>query len=111
MAKAFKDWEIDDIIAYCQEHNETEWLKATAAKTTTQKVYPRIKVQQVKNGVPQYTKQGNPKMVAVADKSQEPKTVKAPITFVEIKSAFAEKFGFAAESTKPMSMYDKIKNL
>lgn len=111
MAKAFKDWEIDDIIAYCQEHGQVEWLKEVAARTTEQKVYPRVKVQQVKNGEPQFTKKGKPKMVWVADKSKEPKIVVAPITFVEVKTIFGEKFGFQKKAKKGPSMYDKIKAL
>ena len=108
MAKAFKDWEIDDIIAYCKEHNEVDWLKATAAKMVEVKAYPRVKVQKVVNGQPQYNKKGKPVMVSVADKTAQPTITKARITFVQIKKEFADKFGFATESKKAATMYDKI---
>lgn len=29
----YRDMKIEDIIKYCQEHNEVAWLKETAAKT------------------------------------------------------------------------------
>lgn len=91
-----KNLDIHDIIKYCQEHNEVEWLKATAAQKVPYKIYPRTKV----NGK------------SVADKSQEPKIEYRPISFVQIKTAFLEKFALAApKKPKEPTMYDLIANL
>ena len=112
MAKAFKDWEIDDIIAYCQEHKEVEWLKATGAKMVECKIYPRVKVQKVVNGEPQFNAKGKPIMVSVADKDAKPTTELRPITFVQLKSEFAAKFGFGgAKKDKEPTMWENIANL
>lgn len=91
-----KNLTIDDIIAYCQEHNEVAWLKEIAAKKVEYKIYPRIKVD------------GK----SVADKTQEPKIEMRPVSFVQIKTAFLEKFGLK-EPAKPKAptMFDKINAL
>jgi hypothetical protein len=86
---------IDDIIKYCQEQGPeaVAWLKETAAKKVEYKIYPRIKVD------------GK----SVADKSQEPKIELRPISFVQLKTAFCEKFGLGMpKAPKAPSMYDKI---
>jgi hypothetical protein len=91
-----KNLTIHDIINYCQEHNEVAWLKATAAKKTEYKVYPRTKV----NGK------------AVADKSQEPRIEYRPISFVQLKMEFLQHFKLAPEpKAKKATMYDLIANL
>ncbi|MBR4419753.1 MAG: hypothetical protein IKT32_02625 [Clostridia bacterium] len=110
MAKAFKDWDIQDIIAYCKANKEIDWLKATASKQVPTKVYPRKKVQKLNaDGTPAINAKGKPVMVSVADKDAKPVIEMRPITFVQIKSEFAEKFGFKAEAkaAKP-TMYDII---
>ena len=112
MAKRFKDWNIDDIIAWCQENNQTEWLKEISARKVACKIYPRKKVQKEINGVLQYNDEGKPIMTSVADKSKAPATKMRPITFVQIKTEFGEKFGLApAKQAKPESMFDKINKL
>lgn len=91
-----KNLKIEDIIAYCQEHNEVAWLKATAAKKVPYKIYPRTKV----NGK------------SVADKSQEPKIEYRPISFVQLKTEFLTHFNLAAPAKpKKPTMYDLIANL
>lgn len=88
-----KNLTIEDVIAYCQEHNEVAWLKETAAKKVPYKIYPRTKI----NGK------------SVADKSQEPKIEMRPISFVQIKTEFLEKFALTApKKPKEPTMYDKI---
>lgn len=110
MAKAFKDWDINDIIAYCKANKEVEWLKETAARKVPTKVYPRKKVQKLNaDGTPAINKKGKPVMVSVADKDAKPTTELRPITFVQIKSEFATKFGFnAPKKDKEPTMYDII---
>lgn len=91
-----KNIDINDIIKYCQEHNEVAWLKEIAATKVPYKVYPRIKVEG------KWT----------TDKTAEPKVVMRPISFIQIKTAFLEKFGLAApKKAKEPTMYDIIKSL
>ena len=97
---------IDDIIEWCQENGQDkiDWLKRTAAKKTKCKVYPRIKVTNEKG-----------KVVSIADKSQKPIVEERPISFFEIKKAFAEKYMAEilpkSEKVKTPSMHDRIANL
>lgn len=99
MALIHKDMKIEEIIAYCQEHNEVEWLKATAAKKTARKVYPRVVGEDGKKHV---------------DKTQEPKIVEQPISFVELKAAFMDRFApderVGSKNKKP-TFHDLIANL
>lgn len=91
-----KNLTIEDIITYCQEHGEVKWLKEIAKTQVEYKVYPRVKV--------------DGKMVV--DKTQEPKIEMRPISFIQIKTAFLEKFGLKAPAKpKAPSMYDRIANL
>ena len=98
----YKSMKIEDIIKWCQENNEVEWLKKTASQKTKCEVYPRMKVVNEKG-----------KTVSVADKSKEPKIEERPISFIEIKKAFAEKFmpEIAPAKAKKPSMYDLIASL
>lgn len=92
----YKNLDINDIIKYCQEHNEVAWLKEIAAQKVPYKIYPRKKVD------------GK----SVADKSQEPRIEMRPISFVQIKTAFLEHFnlGTPAKPKEP-TMYEIIANL
>lgn len=93
--ETLNDITIDYIIDYCKEHGEVKWLKEIAAQTVDCKVYPRIK------------KDGK----SVADKTQEPKIEKRPVSFIQIRNAFAEKFmPELAPQRKPKAptMYDRI---
>lgn len=99
----FKTMSIEDIIAWCKDNNQVEWLKKIAAKKTECKVYPRKKVVNEKG-----------KKVSVADKSQKPTIEKRPISFVEIKYEFAKKFMpeiMPKAKEKKASMYDMIASL
>lgn len=96
----YKKMQIEDIINWCKENNQVDWLKATASQKTEYKAYPRVSAIN-KNG----------KKVMIADKSQEPTIKLQPISFIQIKKAFAEKFMPEilpeAKEKKP-SMYDLI---
>lgn len=109
--KEFKYWNIDDIIAYCKEHDAVEWLKETASKKVPCEVYPRKRVQKAINGVLQYNKKGKPIMVAVADKDAKPVKEMRKITFVQIKTEFGEKFGFITADDDADDMYTRIGKL
>lgn len=94
----YKNMGIDDIIEWCQENNQVEWLKKKANEKRACKVYPRIKVD------------GK----SVADKNAEPKIEKRPISFIQLKIDFVDKFmpEIAPEKkAKEPTFYDKIKNL
>lgn len=91
----YKNMSIEDIIAWCQANNQVAWLKETAAKKVEYKVYPRVKNEEGK---------------LVVDKSAEPKIEMRPISFIQIKIAFVEKFmpEIAPKKTKKPTMYDLI---
>ena len=94
----FKNMTIDDIIDWCVANGETEWLKRKANEKKACKVYPRKKVD------------GK----SVADKTAEPKIEKRPISFIQLKIDFVDKFmpEIAPEKkSKEPTFYDKIKNL
>lgn len=89
---------IEDIIKWCQDNNQIEWLKEEANQKREYKVYPRKKVD------------GK----SVADKSQEPQIVLRPISFIQIKSDFIEKFMpelAPQKKNKKPTMYDLINAL
>lgn len=95
----YKTMDINDIIAWCKENHEVEWLKATAAKKVEYKVYPKVKGEDGKMH---------------SDKSAKPKIEKRPISFIQIKIAFCEKFMpeiMPKKKEKKPSMYDLISML
>lgn len=87
----FKTMNIDDIIAWCKENNQVEWLKAEAAKKTTKKIYPK--------GAD-----------GKKDKTATPTLVSQPITFVEIKMDFVNKFmpEIAPKKQHKANMFERI---
>lgn len=91
----YKNMSIEDIITWCQQHNQVSWLKETAAKKMEYKVYPRVKNEEGK---------------LVVDKSAEPKIEMRPISFIQIKIAFVDKFmpEIAPKKNKKPTMYDLI---
>lgn len=72
-----KKMKVEDIITWCVENGQVDWLKATAAKKTVQKKYPKFR---------------NAEGKLVVDKSATPYEYTAPITFVELKSEFIRTF-------------------
>lgn len=94
----YKNMSIDDIIEWCQANGEVDWLKRKAAEKKPCKVYPR----KIVDGK------------SVADKTAEPKIEKRPISFIQLKIDFVDKFmpEIAPEKkAKAPTFYDKIKNL
>lgn len=96
----YQQIKIEHIIEWCKENKQVEWLKATAAQKTECKVYPRKTITNEEG-----------KKVSVADKSQ-PYTIKErPISFINIKLAFCEKFMpelIPEAKEKKASMYEII---
>ena len=95
----YNTMKIEDIIEWCKEHGEVAWLKKTAAKKVDYKVYPRVKGEDGK---------------VRADKTATPKIEKRPISFIQIKIEFVDKFmpEIKPEKKEPkQSMYDIIKAL
>jgi hypothetical protein len=89
---------IEDIIEWCKENNQVEWLKAKAAEKRPFKKYPRVKVD------------GKWK----ADKEQEPTIEERSISFIQIKMDFVNEFMPEIAPKKKedkVSMYDLIKAL
>ena len=107
----YKTLSSDDIIEWCKENNQTEWLKKEAAKTTKCKVYPRITVVKTdKLGNVVYKENGEPKTISIADKSKAPIVEIRPISFVKIKQDFCQKFmpEIIPQKDKAATMFDKI---
>ena len=94
----YKTMTIKDIIIWCKQNDEVDWLKAEAARTAPYKKYPRVKGEDGKMH---------------ADKTQEPYTELRPISFMQIKQDFCMKFmpEIIPQSSKKPSMYDIIKSL
>jgi hypothetical protein len=94
----YADMSIDDIIEWCKENGEVEWLKEIASQKVEYKIYPRVKVDD------KWT----------TDKTATPKVEKRPISFIQLKIEFVKKFMPnimpKAKSKKP-TMFDKIKAL
>lgn len=89
-------WTMEEIIEWCKANNQVAWLKAEANRTVERKVYPKV-ASVSKNGKKSWKQ----------DKSQEPTTEYTRPTFMEIRSAFLNKFISPAKSKKP-SIYDMI---
>ncbi len=112
--KGFMDWELPDIIDWCQKNGQVEWLKAKAAETRERPIYPKKKVARMNpDGTPVLTKKGKQSYTSVMDKTANPIGTKTePITFVEIKSDFLHTFNLVpAKKPKKPSMYDIINGL
>ena len=77
----YQTMKIEEIINWCKDNNQVEWLKKTAKQLVPYKVYP-TKVIVDSNG----------KSKKVADKSAKPKTEMRPISFIQLKKEFVEKF-------------------
>ena len=111
----YKKMDIEDIISWCTENDQIEWLKKTAAKKVENKIYPKKKeIALDANGKPKLTKKGKVKFTYVADKSQEPIIKKEPISFIELKYEFAKKFMpeiLPKKKEEKQTMYDRIKSL
>lgn len=91
----FKTMTIDDIIEWCQENGQTEWLKKEAKRKVDYKVYPKKRV----DGV------------LTVDKSATPKIEKRSISFIQIKMDFVNKFMpeiIPEKKEKGKTMFDKI---
>lgn len=99
--KDYRDWNIDDIIAWCQANNQVAWLKTTAAKKVKRNIYPKVD---------NISKSG--KHTKKQDKTQKPiGTETTPITFVELKREFIATFFEKEVKVKEPTMYDKIASL
>jgi len=95
---------IEDIISWCKANNQVAWLKAKAKETVIAERYTkRIKTINDKG-----------KEVWVADKTSPKEKFKVPITYVQIKVAFCEKFMpeiMPKKAERKPNMYDIIGEL
>lgn len=111
----YQSMNINDIIAWCKENNQVEWLKATMNTKVPYTQYPRKKVVKLdENGMVVVNKKGKVMYTTVADKSQKPTKVMRKPNFMHIKNAFVEKFmpeiKPVAKAKEP-NMYDLIDSL
>lgn len=95
-----KKMTLEDIIEWCQDNNQVEWLKKTANEKVKKEVYPTITVNGKKK----------------EDKSQEPTIEEKPITFIQLKAKFIDKFMPEIKPPKQPpkkkpTMWDKINAL
>ena len=95
-----KKMTLEDIIEWCQDNNQVEWLKKTAEEKIKKEIYPTISV----NGK------------NVVDKTQEPTIEEKPITFIQLKAKFIDTFMPEIKPPKQPpkkkpNMWDKIKAL
>ena len=89
----FRHITIEEIIAWCKENNQVEWLKAAAAEKVEVSIYPRNKVAKVDEaGNPVLNSKGKPTYTYVTDKTATPTVELRPISFIQLKQAFCEKF-------------------
>ena len=78
----YQTMKLEDILNWCDEHNQLDWLEEMADKKTTVERYSkRVKVTNADG-----------KVVSVADKTSEKVTQEIGISFVELKIAFVKKF-------------------
>lgn len=99
----YKTMKIEDIISWCKANNQVAWLKEFIAKEIPYEKYPRKRV---------INEDG--KKVSVADKTQPYTIAYRKPSFIEIKTAFVEKFmpeiAPKKKEAKP-TMYDLIEAL
>jgi hypothetical protein len=99
----FKDIKVDDIVGWCVANGEVDWLKAKAKEERECVVYPR-KTITIEDG----------KIKSVADKSKEPHKEMRPISFIQIRNDFVDKFMpelAPKKKDKEPTMYEIIANL
>lgn len=123
--KLLKDVDLEDIMKYCVNTGNVAWLQETANTDYPVKAYPRKLVEQRdKEGNVIYKTKKNkktgeievtnvPRMRSIVDKTaaKVPTGETRKASFVEIKSAFVEKFFPEAKATKEETMFDKIMKL
>ena len=99
----YKTMKIEDIIEWCKANNQVAWLKEIASQKVEYKIYPRVK-----------TVDENGKKKYVTNYDAEPKVELRPISFIQIKLAFVEKFMpeiKPEKKEKKTSMFDLINAL
>ena len=92
-------WTMEEIIEWCKANNQVAWLKAEASRQVERKVYPKVA-----------TVSESGKKSWRQDKSQEPKIEYRRPSFMEIRSAFLNKFISPSSGKKP-SIYELIDSL
>ena len=100
MAKVITDFQhltLDDIIEWCQDNKQVEWLKQEAQKKFERKIYPKVE-----------TISKNGKKSWKLDKTKPYIVESTPITFMELKANFLKEFFDIAPKTKKLTMYEKI---
>ena len=109
----YKNCTIKDIMAWCKENGQIEWLKAKAAEEVEYKVYPKKKAPKIdkKTGEQARNAKGELVWTTVADKSKEPSVELRPISFVQLKTDWIAAFGLGEPKAKKKTMFDMIAEL
>lgn len=90
-------WTMEEIIEWCKANSQVEWLKAEASRKVVRKVYPKVQSISEKTG----------RKVWKMDKTQTPTEEISRPSFMEIRSAFVDKF-ICPKKEKKLSIYDLI---
>lgn len=103
---------IQDIAEWCKANNQVKWLKELAATTVKVERYTGRKQKLDADGKPALNKKGYP--IYVVDKASQKVTEEMPISFMQIKVEFVNKFMpelAPKKKDKKPNMYDLIANL
>ena len=115
LALDYKEMDIKDIMAWCQENNQVEWLKGIINTKVPYKVHPKKKVPKLdEHGNVMLTKSGKVKYTSVVDKNAEPTIKMQRPNFMHIKNEFVNTFMpelKPAKKEKEPNMYDLINSL
>jgi hypothetical protein len=111
MALNYEKMDINDIMDWCEENNQLEWLENLLSK--------KVKVKRHTERVPKLDKDGNIALnkkgypIYIVDKKSPVEVVEQNISFMEVKKAFIEKFELEhikpAKKDKAPTMLDKLK--
>ena len=106
----YKTMKIEDIIKWCQENNQIEWLKAESEKMVDFVIYPD---KLDSNGLPlkrtYVGKDGKTHTKTIKDEKAKPTIQKNRITVMQIKQNFCAKFMpelLPAKKEKKKTFYD-----
>ncbi len=98
----YKDMKFEDILNWCEENGELDWLEEEASRLVEVEVYPTKVVT---------NPDGSTKRVP--DKSQTPSIEKREISYIQIKNDFVNRFmpeiAPKKKATEKESMLDKIR--
>lgn len=115
MTLNYKEMDINDIMAWCKENGQIEWLQSIIEKKVPYKEFPRLRVPKTdENGNIVKNNKGKVLYKSVVDKTKAPTIKYKKPNFMHIKNKFVETFMpeiKPVKKAKEPNMYDKINNL